>query len=68
MCLLPLALARATVLERSAVLQRSIEIQTLIWIGTKRLKMPLSLMSKLQISKTGFKLRTRLHLENDGQR
>jgi hypothetical protein len=68
MCLLPLALARAVVLQRSAVLQRSVKIQTLIWIGTKRLKMPSSQTLTLQTSKTGFKLRTRLHLTNDGPR
>jgi hypothetical protein len=65
---LPLALARATVLQRSAVLQRSVEIQTSIWIKTKRSKMPLSLTLKLQTLKTGFKLRTRLCLENEGPR
>ena len=54
--------------KKRGVLQRSIEIQTLIGIGTIRLKMPPSLTLKLQTPKTGFKLRTRLHLENDGPR
>jgi hypothetical protein len=56
-CLLPLALAKAA---------RSVVFQTLILIGTKCLKMPLSQTFKLQTSKTGFKSKTHSHLTNDG--
>jgi hypothetical protein len=59
MCLFPCALARAV---------RSIVFQTSISIGMKCSKMPLSQMLKLQTSKRGFKLKTCLHLTNDGLR
>jgi hypothetical protein len=61
MCPLPLTLARA-------VPPRSVVIQSSIWFGTKLSKMPSSQTLKLQTSKTGFKLRTCLHLANDSLR